>query len=318
MKNINRNALYFFLIFIWTSQAVYAGINDSTVTDYDGNVYHIITIGNQQWLKEDLRSLHYADGTEIPGAAVYNNDENNAAIYGRLYSWDAAMRNSKEEGAQGAAPDGWHIPSDAEWKELENFLGGADIAGGKMKETGTSYWNYPNTGAVNSSGFSGRAGGEWDTPNNKFNLKGRYAVYWTSTEINASKARERYLAYNDAKSSTFDWYKSLKYSIRCVKDKTTDLKQSSSQVPGSMRMEQNYPNPFNPETSISYHLAHSGHVRLAVYNILGEQLQEIVNIHQSPGSYSVKMDGTNLAGGTYLYALHFGKQSIVRKMLLLK
>ncbi|MFC2134599.1 FISUMP domain-containing protein [Bacteroidota bacterium] len=79
--------------------------------------------------------------------------------YGRLYSWHTAMSSSTEEGTQGIAPDGWHIPSDSDWNILFNYLGGVDLAGGAMKETGTEHWISPNTGATNSSGFNGLPGG---------------------------------------------------------------------------------------------------------------------------------------------------------------
>ena len=125
-----------------------------TVTDFDGNIYNTVTIGNQVWLKENLKSLHYSDGEVIPDVAKYNDSDSLGEIYGCLYTWDAAMRNSTSQGAQGIAPEGWHIPTDAEWREMENYLGGASVAGGKMKTAGTSHWNAPNTAATNSSGFS--------------------------------------------------------------------------------------------------------------------------------------------------------------------
>jgi len=218
----NRNR-FFKLVFCFILSSILNIIgqtSDSTVTDYDGNVYNTIVIGEQTWLKENLKSLHYFDGTAIPDVVAYNNNNNLANIYGRLYTWDDAMRDAKAESVQGVCPCGFHIPSDKEWKELENYLGGPNIAGGKMKETGTAHWKLPNTGANNSSGLTILPGGEYDALSSppKFALIKDYAVFWTSTEINSVKARERYLSYKDAKSSSFDWYKSLKYSIRCVKD----------------------------------------------------------------------------------------------------
>jgi len=128
-----------------------------TVTDYDGNVYQAVQIGNQVWMAENLRSTHYSDGSPIV-SIVYNNDESNAAIYGRLYDPSAFMKgaassSANPSGVQGAAPAGWHIPSPAEWRQLANALGGLPVAGGKMKESGTSHWLSPNTGATNESLF---------------------------------------------------------------------------------------------------------------------------------------------------------------------
>ena len=129
-----------------------------TVTDYDGNVYRAVRIGNQVWMAENLRSTHYSDGSPIV-QIVYNDNEANAAVYGRLYSPPAFRRNAASSsaspsGVQGAAPAGWHIPSPAEWSQLASVLGGVQIAGGKMKESGTAHWLNPNTGATNESLFS--------------------------------------------------------------------------------------------------------------------------------------------------------------------
>lgn len=191
-----------------------------TVKDYDGNVYETIKIGSQIWMKQNLNSTSYSNSTKIPGVATYGNDEANADIYGRLYTWDAAMKNSTIESIEGACPCGWHVPSDTEWLELENYLGGAGVAGSKMKTTGIDFWNTPNTDADNSSGFSALPGGEYDDHDlpNQFRLLNEYAVFWTSTEVSDTKARERYLSYNSAASSTYDWYKNMKYSIRCIKN----------------------------------------------------------------------------------------------------
>jgi len=295
-----------------------------TVTDYDGNVYNTVEIGNQVWLKENLKSLHYSDGTEIPGVVAYDNDENMAEVYGRLYTWSAAMRNSKEEGAQGIAPDGWHIPSDAEWKELENFLGGASVAGGKMKVTGTEYWSAPNTGADNSSGFSGLPGGEYDAHYlpHIFQLLNTAAVFWTSTQVTSTKARERFLSHNTKACSKYDWYKNMKYSIRCVKNIPTDV-NDKEKVKHNFILLQNYPNPFNPYTTISYSIPSTfdhkpSTIKLVVFNTLGQQVATLVNEAKSPGNYKVTFDGSTLSSGIYFYTLYSGNFSLTQKMMLIK
>lgn len=188
-----------------------------SVTDYDGNVYKTITIGTQTWMAENLKSTHYADGTSIPDVVSYNNTDDNAAKYGRLYTWDAAMNGVTTEKAQGVSPTGWHIPSNSEWQTMDDYLGGSSVAGGKLKAI--TDWNSPNTGATNLSGFSALPGGEYDAHQFIiFQQMGTSAVFWTSTNISSTLARERYLLYNDAKSSIYDWYKIMKYSIRCIKD----------------------------------------------------------------------------------------------------
>lgn len=194
-----------------------------TVTDFDGNVYDEIKIGNQTWLQQNLKSLHYSDGELIPDVLGYQNKDSLIQIYGRLYTWNATMRGSTTPMAQGVCPDGWHIPSTEEWIVLEDYLGGFAVAGGAMKSTNPDHWNPPNTGATNSSGFTALAAGEYDTPNGVFQFLMRYAVFWTSTETSSTKARERFLSYNSAACDIYDWHKSLNYSIRCVKDAATGM-----------------------------------------------------------------------------------------------
>ena len=99
--------------------------NGQAIKDYDGNFYRIVEIGNQIWMAENLKSLHYSDGTPIDTAIAYNNDENNVELYGRLYTWNAAMNytdssSANPSGVQGACPSEWHIPSKDEWIELMN------------------------------------------------------------------------------------------------------------------------------------------------------------------------------------------------------
>ena len=139
----------------------------NTVTDYDGNVYHTIKIGTQVWMLENLKTTHYRNGDAIihaPGDKEwsgielgaycnYDNDPENAKIYGRLYN-KAAVTDSRN-----IAPAGWHVPTTAEWKILQDYLGGAKISGGKLKEEGTKHWAFPNKGASNSSGFTAVPGG---------------------------------------------------------------------------------------------------------------------------------------------------------------
>ena len=146
-----------------------------TLSDFDGNVYNTVQIGNQCWMKENLKTVHYADGTAlIDGTGMtsdshskywfdYDDNPENSEIYGKLYAWAAVMNgegssNTAPSGVQGVCPHGWHVPSKAEWITLANYLGGG-LAGGKLKTPGYEYWNFPNTGADNKSGFSALPGG---------------------------------------------------------------------------------------------------------------------------------------------------------------
>jgi len=309
----------FFVVYaqlIYTCCVIYA---QETVTDYDGNVYNTVIIGDQIWLKENLKSLHYNDGNEIPGAVAYNNDDSLGAIYGLLYTWDAAMNGSNVPGTQGVCPCEWHLPTSAEWSELENFLGGSSVAGGKMKDTTAGFWQSPNTGADNSSGFTGLPAGEYDTNQGIFQLLNQYAVFWTSTSVSTTKANERYLSYNNASSTSFDWYKTLKYSIRCIKDEVSDMKETGdNSIPDEFQLFQNYPNPFNPTTTISYQIHELSYVTLKVYGALGNELLTLVNEEKSSGNYAINFDGSNLTSGIYFYRLSSGSLTDVKKMLLIK
>ena len=197
-----------------------------TVTDIDGNIYNTVVIGDQTWLKQDMKALHYPDSTAIVDVLAYNNDDSLANIYGRLYNWNAAMNNSTEEKAQGICPDEWHVPSIGEWATLSQYLGGDNVAGGKMKEEGTEHWFAPNTGATNESGFSALPAGE--KYDNTFWLLGTAAVIWSSSESTYSYAEYRYLSHDDVKLGYYNYYKSYYYSVRCIKNETVSINNNSN------------------------------------------------------------------------------------------
>ncbi len=290
-----------------------------TVTDFDGNVYNTVTIGSQTWLKENLKSLHYCDGTEIPEVVPYNNLDSLGEIYGLLYTWNAAMKGTTDPGAQGVCPCEWHLPTSAEWAELENFLGGSLVAGGKMKDTTTGFWQSPNTQADNSSGFTGLPAGEYDVNQGIFQLLNQYAVFWTSTSVSASKANERYLAYNNAASNSYDWYKTLKYSIRCIKNEVSDTKETGNNSrPNEFQLFQNYPNPFNPLTRIEYQTGYPSPVDLRIYDSLVREVAVLVNEEKASGRHYVNFNGYDLASGIYFYQLRAGSFVETKKMILMK
>ena len=133
-------------------------------------------------------------------------------MYGKLYNWYAV------NDPRGLAPTGWHIPSDAEWTTLPAFLGGNTIAGGAMKAT--TGWNAPNTGATNSSGFTGLPGGYRDE-NGEFSVIGYDGYWWTSTEDLSdppSIAFSHLLLYDRTNANEFGLYKTYGISVRCVRD----------------------------------------------------------------------------------------------------
>ena len=199
------------------------------IKDVDGNVYKTVTIGTQTWMSENLKVSKYNDGTTIPnitdntqwqnnttGAwSYYNNDAANNAKYGKLYNWYAVSKTSN--GNKNVCPTGWHVPSDAEWTVLTDYLGGESVAGGKMKEVGTTSWNSPNAGATNTSLFSALPGGNRNV-NGGYNVIGHYGYWWSSTENNTNNAWNRDL---DDYDGSADRYNSNKYSgisVRCLRD----------------------------------------------------------------------------------------------------
>jgi uncharacterized protein (TIGR02145 family) len=195
------------------------------LSDIEGNVYGAIAIGTQTWMKENLKVTKYRNGDNIPnepniatwpnlttGAYVYY--DNNAAYngtYGKLYNWYAVMDG------RGLCPVGWHLPSDDEWTTLTEYLGGINVAGGKMKTTGTSLWDSPNTGATNESGFSGLPGGFLSSGNSFYSIEFR-GSWWSTSEINSIASWSLSLFSDDVAVFRSTTIKYSGLSARCVKD----------------------------------------------------------------------------------------------------
>ena len=181
-----------------------------TVTDYDGNVYYTVQIGDQVWMQENLKVTHYSDGTEISGYYWYNNDE--AACkdeYGALYNWSGLDLEK-------VCPSGWHVSSSVDWSGLSDYLGGALVAGGRLKEIGTYHWNTPNTGATDLYGFSALPGGVRNSQGT-FEYKGE-AGYWWTTQYKGSYVFYRHMSYSDEIVVTGYRDPTDALSVRCVKD----------------------------------------------------------------------------------------------------
>ena len=197
--------------------------NCGVITDIrDGNSYQTVLIGEQCWMAENLKYLPSVVGPgtgsqSTPYYYVYGYDGTNVTdakatsnytTYGVLYNWTAAMD---------ACPDGWHLPSDAEWTELTDYLGGKSVAGGKLKETGTTHWASPNTGATNETGFTALPGGYRSSYGDFYYIR-YYGYWWSSTEGIASYAWNRYLNFgNSSVNKDYD-YRSVGFSVRCVRD----------------------------------------------------------------------------------------------------
>lgn len=291
--------------------------SDSIVVDYDGNIYHTITIGTQVWLKENINSLHYSDGTPISGAMAYNNSDSLANIYGRLYNWNATMRNTTTPGVQGVCPIGFHVPTDSEWTVLANYLGGNGIAGGKLKETDTTHWYSPNAGANNLSGFTALAGGEWESGNFQF-IK-MFAVIWSSTQSNSSFAYYRYLRYDDAVFYRNAYYKNLAYSVRAIKNSSSiGINENGNGLINAFELKQNYPNPYNSYTRINYYLKSPMDIILKIIDVTGREVYREMSRNQKGGSHFIIFNASDLSSGIYYYTLQSEEFLETKKMILIK
>jgi uncharacterized protein (TIGR02145 family) len=203
------------------------------IIEIDGKKYKTVQIVTQCWLAENLNT-----GTKINSSIeqtnnrliekyCYNDDEFNCNIYGGLYCWDEMMNynyNPDENGNyKGICPSGWHLPSDNEWQTLIDYLGGEEVAGGKMKESGITHWLEPNTGAAykepfiatNESGFTALPGGDIMGSSRYI---GDVVLFWSSSIKNPGYAWNRELAHDKAKVYRSSEYIKFGYSVRCLKD----------------------------------------------------------------------------------------------------
>jgi uncharacterized protein (TIGR02145 family)/uncharacterized repeat protein (TIGR02059 family) len=190
-----------------------------TVKDIENNSYYTITIGTQIWMAQNLKTTRFNDGTPIPlvtdtwGSATtpaycwYNNDQTGFKnTYGALYNWYTVETGK-------LCPNSWHVPRDDEGYTLINYLGGFDIAGGKIKETGFLHWMSPNTGASNETGFTALPGGYRDWT---FIDLGILCNLWTSTATNVALYMQ--IGYNSSSLYILSYSKGIGRSVRCIKD----------------------------------------------------------------------------------------------------
>ena len=236
MTNLDPNATYYVRAYAKNSVGVAYGnelnlitaaASTTTVSDIDANVYNVITIGNQTWMKENLKVSRYNNGDSIPtglsasswgttttGAfAVYDSDLANEIKYGKLYNWYAANDSRK------IAPPGWHVASQEEWQTLIDLLGGPQSAATELKEAGLTHWATPNTGATNGSGFTALPTGT-RMIDGTFTLIGTNGYWWTSTEylVGGPDAEAILLLSNSQEAVYVTDRKSYGAAIRCIKD----------------------------------------------------------------------------------------------------
>jgi len=211
-----KNSFFFFIFLLFVS------------TTQGQNNPEAVSIGTQIWMKTNLDVSTYRNGDPIPevedsaawaelttGAwCYYRKKSENGKIYGKLYNWYAV------NDSRGLAPEGWHIPGKDEWTKLSDFLGGDTVAGGKMKETGTTYWREPNAEATNTSGFTGLPGGYRGGRDggSMFILKSETGAWWSSTEDSAEEAWLQFLSCKTGILKRNNKNKQFGFSVRCVKD----------------------------------------------------------------------------------------------------
>lgn len=191
---------------------------DTTATD--------VTIGTQTWMRKNLAVVRYNDNTGIPKVTDntawsalttpaycwYNNDSATyAATYGALYNWYAVNTGK-------LCPTGYHVPDTTEWMTLINYLGGASVAGGKLKEVDTTHWSTSNTGASDSVCFTGLPGGYRRDIDGLFYVLNSSAMWWSSTQYLTTKAMFIYILNTDRNIVKASNYKPFGYSVRCIKD----------------------------------------------------------------------------------------------------
>lgn len=255
INNLELSTIYYVRAYAINSTGLAYGnqvmfrTNDTPVTDIDGNVYPTVVIGEQVWMTKNLAVSRYADGTPVPfvpqeewwdslrvdekAYCFYNNSTTNLAIYGALYSWNAAVNGQDSispdvQIIQGICPDGWHLPSDADWMELETFLGmplqeartegWRGNIGGKLKSTGRDHWLIPNQGATNVTRFSALPAGDRFPNGEYFNLH-YTTLFWTSSSYDDETAWARGLGY--FVTTMYRGHEDSKnwgISVRCVRD----------------------------------------------------------------------------------------------------
>lgn len=198
-----------------------------TLTDIEGNVYKTITIGTQTWMAENLRTGILNDSTNLswimqdavwesssePSYCFYGNGFSNTYVSvtcGALYNW-IAVHSDK------LCPTDWHVPTYTEWTTLINYLGGEDVAGGKLKESGTYHWDRPNAEAVNETNFTALPGG-YRNANGSYHLIGGLGYWWTATFDLLPNASFIGLTCNSGEAHRSAMDIRSGFSVRCVKD----------------------------------------------------------------------------------------------------
>lgn len=231
MKKFLLSVLFLFnLLFVYSCLDILEPNDDkgggAQCVDIDGNEYKTVKIGDQWWMAENLKVKRYRNGEDISDCWSYDNNDINAIIYGRLYSWFAVSDT------RNIAPEGWHVPTDLEWKELEMALGMSQFEANKTGYRGTNegsklagsldLWaddltkTLQNNAEFGTSGFIGLPAGFYQ--NGGFHYMGYYTYFWSSSDAGGNYASCRHIRDNNTELGRRDNNKNYGYSVRCVKD----------------------------------------------------------------------------------------------------
>ncbi len=277
----------------------------ATITDIDGNTYPVVQIGGLCWTADNLRTAHYANGDSIPtglsdsdwefttsgACTVYDADPANEVIYGKLYSWFAATD------PRGLCPQGWRVPGDADWKDLElalgmdateldniGYRGTAANVGGQLKSV--TGWVAPNTGATNSSGFSALPGG-YAGYDQTFEFLNTWGNFWSASDNGAGSGFGRTLASGEAGISRGQYIQQVGYSCRCAFGQPSGVEEQ-----GAAPAPVVYPNPAAEQL---YVVMQGSGVTYSLHNALG---QVVISGRFNTGRNTVDLQG--LPPGAYL------------------
>lgn len=239
--NLEPNTTYFIRAYAKNSEGIAYGENQSfttkqfpkpapcegaeTVTDIHGNSYNTVMINDQCWMVENLRVHKYNNGEDIPNVTddsewagmqspaycAYDNSSSTADTYGYLYNWFAVETGN-------LCPDGWRVPTDTEWNQMIEYLGGEFVAGGILKQSGTNLWESPNEGATNEVGFNAIPGGDRNDVSGEFTNLETGAYFWTYPETVGSKAWSKAIQHDHAIIYTGYQSKQFGFSVRCIKN----------------------------------------------------------------------------------------------------
>jgi uncharacterized protein (TIGR02145 family) len=302
-----------------------------TVSDVDGNVYKTIVIGSFTWMAENLRTTRYRNGDLIAnpinnadwnatieprpfgtGAWCHmNNNPANECPYGKLYNFFAVVD------PRGLCPTGWTVPSEEPFfTNMISSLGGESIAGGKLKSAGNHYWASPNSGASNSTGFSGLPGGfRWccNLTSSTFGGFLTTGQWWTgSFHDSGTEAFSMNMTSSSAAASiTNEYWTRMALSVRCVKNSSIHSRKAVGSDFFNINL---YPNPTASRFSLDLHSPQEGELGVKITDMQSRVLIEEKKMI-SEGSNTLIYNIENFASGMYLVHISNGSEESIVKIV---